>query len=66
MGRKAKFDETKKVKKGPGRKARKQPDPVFKKGLRKLYFILQKVRRFEKYLLYLNVSSVIFTLKNIS
>ncbi|XP_046964951.1 25S rRNA (cytosine-C(5))-methyltransferase nop2 [Vanessa cardui] len=33
MGRKAKFDETKKVKKGPGRKARKQPDPVFKKGL---------------------------------
>ncbi|KAH9645911.1 hypothetical protein HF086_010110 [Spodoptera exigua] len=33
MGRKAKFDETKKVKKGPGRKARKQPDPVFKKEL---------------------------------
>ncbi|XP_034840285.1 uncharacterized protein [Maniola hyperantus] len=33
MGRKAKFDETKKVKKGPGRKARKQGDPVFKKGL---------------------------------
>ncbi|XP_075969719.1 uncharacterized protein LOC142972459 [Anticarsia gemmatalis] len=33
MGRKAKFDETKKVKKGPGRKARKQPDPVFKKAL---------------------------------
>ncbi|CAH2086323.1 unnamed protein product [Euphydryas editha] len=33
MGRKAKFDETKKVKKGPGRKAKKQPDPVFKKGL---------------------------------
>ncbi|CAB3224690.1 unnamed protein product [Arctia plantaginis] len=33
MGRKAKFDETKKVKKGPGRKARKQPDPVFKKSL---------------------------------
>ncbi|XP_045491248.1 25S rRNA (cytosine-C(5))-methyltransferase nop2 [Colias croceus] len=33
MGRKAKFDETKKVKKGPGRKARKQPDPIFKKGL---------------------------------
>ncbi|XP_063892212.1 uncharacterized protein LOC110369925 [Helicoverpa armigera] len=35
MGRKAKFDETKKVKKGPGRKARKQPDPVFKKELLK-------------------------------
>lgn len=34
MGRKAKFDETKKVKKGPGRKAKKQPDPVFKKELR--------------------------------
>ncbi|KAL0842198.1 hypothetical protein ABMA28_014359 [Loxostege sticticalis] len=33
MGRKAKFDETKKVKKGPGRKAKKQPDPVFKKSL---------------------------------
>ncbi|CAH2073684.1 unnamed protein product, partial [Iphiclides podalirius] len=33
MGRKAKFDETKIVKKGPGRKARKQPDPVFKKEL---------------------------------
>ncbi|XP_013145996.1 PREDICTED: 25S rRNA (cytosine-C(5))-methyltransferase nop2 [Papilio polytes] len=33
MGRKAKFDETKKVKKGPGRKARKQPDPVFRKEL---------------------------------
>ncbi|KAL4714599.1 hypothetical protein ACJJTC_006645 [Scirpophaga incertulas] len=33
MGRKAKFDETKKVKKGPGRKARKQHDPVFKKSL---------------------------------
>ncbi|XP_045445725.1 25S rRNA (cytosine-C(5))-methyltransferase nop2 [Melitaea cinxia] len=33
MGRKAKFDETKKVKKGPGRKSKKQPDPVFKKGL---------------------------------
>ncbi|CAG9585305.1 unnamed protein product [Danaus chrysippus] len=33
MGRKAKFDESVKVKKGPGRKARKQPDPVFKKGL---------------------------------
>ncbi|XP_049866623.1 uncharacterized protein LOC126367252 [Pectinophora gossypiella] len=33
MGRKAKFDETKKVKKGPGRKAKKQPDPVFKKEL---------------------------------
>ncbi|KAJ0180618.1 hypothetical protein K1T71_004022 [Dendrolimus kikuchii] len=33
MGRKAKFDETKKVKKGPGRKARKQSDPVFKKEL---------------------------------
>ncbi|CAH2244977.1 jg8447 [Pararge aegeria aegeria] len=33
MGRKAKFDETKKVKKGPGRKARKQGEPVFKKGL---------------------------------
>lgn len=33
MGRKAKFDETKKVKKGPGRKARKQPAPVFKKAL---------------------------------
>lgn len=44
MGRKAKFDETKKVKKGPGRKARKQPDPVFKKELCKyishvFYFI---------------------------
>lgn len=37
MGRKAKFDETKKVKKGPGRKARKQPDPVFRKELRKYY-----------------------------
>lgn len=36
MGRKAKFDETKKVKKGPGRKSKKQPDPVFKKGLSKL------------------------------
>lgn len=33
MGRKAKFDETKKVKKGPGRKAKKQPDPVFRKEL---------------------------------
>ncbi|XP_068629621.1 uncharacterized protein [Battus philenor] len=33
MGRKAKFDETKVVKKGPGRKARKQPDPVFRKEL---------------------------------
>ncbi|XP_013180339.1 PREDICTED: 25S rRNA (cytosine-C(5))-methyltransferase nop2 [Papilio xuthus] len=33
MGRKAKFDETKKVKKGPGRKARKQPDPIFRKEL---------------------------------
>ncbi|XP_026758049.2 uncharacterized protein LOC113517547 [Galleria mellonella] len=33
MGRKAKFDETKKVKKGPGRKARKQQDPIFKKEL---------------------------------
>ncbi|XP_037973753.2 25S rRNA (cytosine-C(5))-methyltransferase nop2 [Plutella xylostella] len=33
MGRKAKFDETKKVKKGPGRKARKQPAPVFRKEL---------------------------------
>lgn len=33
MGRKAKFDETKVIKKGPGRKARKQPDPVFKKEL---------------------------------
>ncbi|RVE49005.1 hypothetical protein evm_006363 [Chilo suppressalis] len=33
MGRKAKFDEGKKVKKGPGRKARKQADPTFKKGL---------------------------------
>lgn len=37
MGRKAKFDETKKVKKGPGRKARKQGDPVFKKGLSKCF-----------------------------
>lgn len=35
MGRKAKFDETKKVKKGPGRKARKQQDPIFRKELRK-------------------------------
>ncbi|KAM3963104.1 uncharacterized protein ACR2FA_002871 [Aphomia sociella] len=33
MGRKAKFDETKKVKKGPGRKARKQRDPIFRKEL---------------------------------
>ncbi|CAG9783847.1 unnamed protein product [Diatraea saccharalis] len=33
MGRKAKFDDEKKVKKGPGRKARKQADPIFKKGL---------------------------------
>lgn len=33
MGRKAKFDETKKVKKGPGRKARKQSDPIFRKEL---------------------------------
>uniref|UniRef100_A0A023F3W3 Putative trna and rrna cytosine-c5-methylase nucleolar protein nol1/nop2 n=1 Tax=Triatoma infestans TaxID=30076 RepID=A0A023F3W3_TRIIF len=29
MGRKARFDETKNQKKGPGRKARKQKDPVF-------------------------------------
>ncbi|CAK1581787.1 unnamed protein product [Parnassius mnemosyne] len=33
MGRKAKFDESKVVKKGPGRKARKQPDPIFRKEL---------------------------------
>ncbi|XP_053625587.1 uncharacterized protein LOC128683710 [Plodia interpunctella] len=33
MGRKAKFDETKNIKKGPGRKARKQGDPVFRKEL---------------------------------
>ncbi|KAJ2952662.1 hypothetical protein O0L34_g7000 [Tuta absoluta] len=33
MGRKAKFDETKQVKKGPGRKAKKQRDPVFPKSL---------------------------------
>lgn len=37
MGRKAKFDETKKVKKGPGRKAKKQPDPVFRKELCKFH-----------------------------
>lgn len=40
MGRKAKFDETKKVKKGPGRKSRKQPAPVFKKELCKSTLLL--------------------------
>ncbi|GBP52533.1 Probable 28S rRNA [Eumeta japonica] len=33
MGRKAKFTDGTKVKKGPGRKARKQADPVFRKEL---------------------------------
>lgn len=33
MGRKAKFTDGTKVKKGPGRKARKQGDPVFRKEL---------------------------------
>lgn len=43
MGRKAKFDETKKVKKGPGRKARKQPDPVFKKALCELFKFINRI-----------------------
>lgn len=33
MGRKAKFTEGVVVKKGPGRKSKKQKDPIFKKEL---------------------------------
>lgn len=33
MGRKAKFDEGVVVKRGPGRKTKKQKDPVFPKSL---------------------------------
>lgn len=33
MGRKAKFDDETPVKKGPGRKAKKQKDPIFSKTL---------------------------------
>lgn len=46
MGRKAKFDETV-VPKGPGRKAKKQGDPTFPKGVlgtencSSVYFILK-------------------------
>lgn len=33
MGRKAKYIEKAQVKKGPGRKAKKQKDPVFAKNI---------------------------------
>lgn len=39
MGRKAKFLEETQVKKGPGKKAKKQKDPVFPKSLKGNYFI---------------------------
>lgn len=39
MGRKAKFDEGVIVKKGPGRKSKKQKDPVFPKALGGMYSI---------------------------
>lgn len=38
MGRKAKFDENIKEKKGPGRKARKQKDPKFPQLQSKPFF----------------------------
>lgn len=37
MGRKAKYIENTQVKKGPGKKAKKQKDPVFSKKLQGLY-----------------------------
>lgn len=42
MGRKAKFGDETPVKKGPGRKAKKQKDPIFSKTLGKFqyFFIL--------------------------
>lgn len=44
MGRKAKFTEETQVKKGPGKKAKKQKDPVFPKTLvgkfKKLFYYL--------------------------
>lgn len=39
MGRKARFDETNKQKKGPGRKARKQKEPVFPFLIGKFMFL---------------------------
>lgn len=38
MGRKAKFGEETPVKKGPGRKAKKQKDPIFSKTLGKFHY----------------------------
>lgn len=41
MGRKAKFEEGVIVKKGPGRKSKKQKDPIFPKQLGLYSYILR-------------------------
>lgn len=40
MGRKAKFTEGTQVRKGPGKKFKKQKDPTFPKELQSMFLIL--------------------------